>query len=293
MSSSSHWSDNLVESLDEVRTNAKRFWNNGQLPQTKYAWYCLSKYQHWYYFDDLKLFAPCKFIGYRRTTLNSYIGAGHGSYTRNRLKRWFTIVPRPSKEFDRLSRALATFCENNDKSLNKSVTQTHGAIYVLKPEFRYASLSARKQSDISTSRRKSQKPSFRNMEGQPSERDQTAAARIGQDVFRNKLLRRWKGACAISGCKNRKLLRASHIVPWRDCSDNDRFSPDNGLPLMPHLDAAFDTGLFSFDDNGRIIISSTLSARDRRLLGISRSTRITIRKGNVPYLQKHRKRHRL
>jgi hypothetical protein len=62
----------------------------------------------------------------------------------------------------------------------------------------------------------------------PTERSTLISARRGQGQYRKKLLRLWKG-CAISGCTSESLLRASHLKPWRLCSNAERLDPFNGL----------------------------------------------------------------
>lgn len=99
--------------------------------------------------------------------------------------------------------------------------------------------------------------------------------RIGQDVFRRALLRYWEDACAVTGVKNPTLLRASHIIPWSVCeNDQERLNVHNGLLLVATLDAAFDVGLISFTDSGEIIISQRLKSGDCRAAGIDQSLRL-------------------
>jgi len=93
-------------------------------------------------------------------------------------------------------------------------------------------------------------------------------ARIGQGKFRDDVMMRWGGACAFSGCTTPEALRASHIKPWRDCSNDERLDPANGLILTPNLDALFDRYLISFDDNGQILVSSRLSKEEQKILGV-------------------------
>ena len=96
--------------------------------------------------------------------------------------------------------------------------------------------------------------------------------RIGQDVFRRALLAYWENACAVTRVTNSTLLRASHIIPWARCdSDHERLNVHNGLLLVATLDAAFDSGLISFQDNGRILISEKLSNEDQMSSGITRN----------------------
>ena len=93
--------------------------------------------------------------------------------------------------------------------------------------------------------------------------------RIGQNVFRSALMDYWEKSCAVTGVQNPTLLRASHIVPWATCeSDEERLNVHNGLLLVATLDAAFDAGLITFDDDGRILISSRLAESDQTSAGI-------------------------
>lgn len=95
--------------------------------------------------------------------------------------------------------------------------------------------------------------------------------RIGQDVFRAKLLARWGGRCPLTGMDEPRLLRAGHIKPWAECdSDAERLDFFNGLLLAPHLDAAFDAGLITVDDDGTVIGAASLSEAAREALGLGR-----------------------
>ena len=87
--------------------------------------------------------------------------------------------------------------------------------------------------------------------------------RIGQDVFRDALMLFWDGACAVTGVRHPRLLRASHIVPWAECeTDAERLNVHNGLLLAAHLDAAFDAHLITFDADGQIRFGPQLSESD-------------------------------
>jgi putative restriction endonuclease len=99
--------------------------------------------------------------------------------------------------------------------------------------------------------------------------------RIGQDVFRRALLAYWENACAVTRVTNSTLLRASHIIPWARCgSDQERLNVHNGLLLVATLDAAFDSGIISFQDDGRILISERLPNDDLRGAGICHDMRL-------------------
>jgi hypothetical protein len=119
--------------------------------------------------------------------------------------------------------------------------------------------------------------------------EQQILARRGQGLFRKKLERMWGNRCAISGCGTRTLLRASHIKAWRESDDKERLDPFNGLLLTPSLDAAFDCGLISVADDGRLLISRRLSSRDRKILGLKSNKSVQLREQHRRYLKHHRK----
>ena len=99
--------------------------------------------------------------------------------------------------------------------------------------------------------------------------------RVGQNVFRSALMDYWEKSCAVTGVKNPTLLRASHIVPWATCeTDEERLNVHNGLLLVATLDAAFDAGLVSFGDDGRILISEKLTESDQASAGIGRHLKL-------------------
>lgn len=100
-----------------------------------------------------------------------------------------------------------------------------------------------------------------------TEKEMLIQARIGQGIFRENLIKRYK-ACIITGIADRRLLIASHIKPWRCADNNERLSPENGLLLSPLYDKLFDTGLISFDRDTRIMISPSLTEAEIKRIGI-------------------------
>ena len=116
--------------------------------------------------------------------------------------------------------------------------------------------------------------------------------RVGQATFRQELEVIWKGRCAVTGCANRHLLRASHIVRWRDGTTIERLDQFNGLLLAAHIDAAFEVGLISFSDDGSILVSSRFTEADRSAVGITGKEKLqSLPKKCKPYLARHRTRH--
>jgi putative restriction endonuclease len=87
---------------------------------------------------------------------------------------------------------------------------------------------------------------------------------------------------------NLSLLKASHIKPWRDSSNQERLDPENGLLLHPALDHLFDSGFISFDNTGKIMISEKLSASDLKTLNIRHDMVLRkISEGVKRYLKYH------
>ena len=97
-----------------------------------------------------------------------------------------------------------------------------------------------------------------------TEAERLIIQRVGQDIFRDRLMTYWQGRCPLTGITDSALLRASHIVAWKDCAnDAERLDVHNGLLLSALWDAAFDRGLVSFDDDGRPRFSPKLSDEAR------------------------------
>jgi hypothetical protein len=91
----------------------------------------------------------------------------------------------------------------------------------------------------------------------PTEIQATVKARRGQQFFRQAVLTAYDLRCCVSGIPVPRLLVASHIKPWRDFPA-DRLNPCNGLCLSTLHDAAFDGGLFTLDDDRRVVLSKHL-----------------------------------
>jgi hypothetical protein len=93
-----------------------------------------------------------------------------------------------------------------------------------------------------------------------TETERVKVQRIGQDIFRASLIDYWQNRCPLTGITDLALLRASHIVAWKDCTSNaERLDVHNGILLSALWDAAFDRGLVTFDDEGRPQFSPSLS----------------------------------
>lgn len=100
-----------------------------------------------------------------------------------------------------------------------------------------------------------------------TEAERLIVQRVGQDIFRDRLMDYWQSRCPLTGITDKALLRASHIVPWKDfTSDAERLDVHNGLLLSALWDAAFDRGLVTFNYEGVPEFSSALSVIARSAL---------------------------
>lgn len=123
-----------------------------------------------------------------------------------------------------------------------------------------------------------------------TQRRQLVASRIGQGLFRRRAL--LMGAqCRVTGVDEKRLLRASHIKPWRDCDNFERLDGANGLMLSPHIDALFDQELMTFSDTGGILVSKSLDMEILKKWSISKpAIQAGFSAAQSAYLAVHRER---
>lgn len=100
-----------------------------------------------------------------------------------------------------------------------------------------------------------------NLDISNTEKEMIIKSRIGQGIFRDRIIQKYEH-CIITGINDNRLLLASHIKPWRSASNYERLSSENGLLLSPLYDKLFDIGLITFDDNMKILISNKLSCEN-------------------------------
>lgn len=89
-------------------------------------------------------------------------------------------------------------------------------------------------------------------------KEQLVKSRRGQGIFKANVRLNEK-ACRITGVTDLQHLRASHIKPWKNSTDDEKLNGSNGLLLAPHADHLFDKGLISFADNGTLLVSPQLN----------------------------------
>ena len=91
------------------------------------------------------------------------------------------------------------------------------------------------------------------------------SVRLGQHRFARSVLANYEHSCAFCGfaphsLSGHKLLVASHIKPWADCSDRERLDVRNGVAACGVHDAAFDTGLITVNGGLRVHRAHKLEA---------------------------------
>lgn len=113
-------------------------------------------------------------------------------------------------------------------------------------------------------------------------------SRVGQGYYREQILEKWSYKCAITGFNLKKILIASHIVPWKDATDEERLDPENGILLSPNYDTLFDKHLITFEENGSILFSSSIPIEELKKLGIQTNAKIKVNDEMKSYLKRHK-----
>ncbi|GAB3309921.1 HNH endonuclease [Luteimonas notoginsengisoli] len=92
-----------------------------------------------------------------------------------------------------------------------------------------------------------------------TERVQLIKARVGQGLFRSRVAA-IEQCCRITGIADSRFLIASHIKLWSISSNAEKLDGSNGLLLTPNIDRLFDKGHITFEDDGRVRVSTELPA---------------------------------
>jgi hypothetical protein len=91
----------------------------------------------------------------------------------------------------------------------------------------------------------------------------------------------------VTGCKIQEVLHASHIKPWKDCSNKELLDEDNGLLPVANLDALLYKGLVSFAPNGSLIRSVSISEADYEMLIGHKSAELSLNSRQASYMKFH------
>jgi 5-methylcytosine-specific restriction protein A len=121
-----------------------------------------------------------------------------------------------------------------------------------------------------------------------TERRGLVTSRIGQGMYRKRVLHRWEYECAVTGFGKLDVLIASHIVPWSQATNEERLDPENGILLSPAYDALFDRHLITFEDSGKIVLAESIDAAAFQKIGVTGHERINrLHEDNLHYLKRH------
>lgn len=126
--------------------------------------------------------------------------------------------------------------------------------------------------------------------GIPSSRDETKSL---QSFYKDVLFNEFNHRCPICGNKISFMLIASHIKPFRDCAHiYEAIDHNNGLLLCKNHDYLFDQGYFSFDDHGKMLISSLIEEKDYPIYQLDNQYHLPNSlqtKDRIGFIQYHRK----
>ena len=215
-------------------------------------------------------FAPSRFVGYRKNSLKQHIemrSQRDGRVTNDQVRK---VLGFDRSINDAAEAAFRMFCNDIGASPPKNNRQ----YWVLVDAIELVDEAAIAADETT----------------KETEKYQLQKARRGQGKFRAQLLRKW-GGCCITGCEVDEVLRASHIKPWRACTNKERLDSNNGLLLVANIDALFDRGLISFDASGSLIWSDLLSPHSLDQLVGRVSARLELNASQARYLQFHRESH--
>ena len=99
------------------------------------------------------------------------------------------------------------------------------------------------------------------------EKEKLIKARVGQGIYREKLLEECP-FCPFTLVNDERLLIASHIKPWAKSDDKEKIDPKNGFMFTPTYDKLFDRGFITFADDKSLIVSPWISPMNQKRLAI-------------------------
>lgn len=119
------------------------------------------------------------------------------------------------------------------------------------------------------------------------EREVVTKVRVNQSVFRERLIEKYH-KCALCPIDVPSVLVASHIKPWAKSDRKEKLDVNNGFLLCPNHDRLFDQGFISFDNDGNIMISKEINAKNQLCMNIDNKLHINLRPENQKYMEYHR-----
>lgn len=74
-----------------------------------------------------------------------------------------------------------------------------------------------------------------------------------QTVFREALMQAYGRKCAMSDCRSEELLQAAHILPWSECTPEERMDVRNGILVASTYHHMFDLDWLRISSDYRIL----------------------------------------
>jgi len=125
---------------------------------------------------------------------------------------------------------------------------------------------------------------------QETERTALVQARKGQGRFKSNVAK-IETKCRVTHVDRMEHLRASHLKPWRDSSNQERLDGENGFLLTPTIDHLFDRGFICFEDTGVLRLSPVAHKPSLEKMGVPISSLLNVgsfTSGQKRYLDFHR-----
>jgi len=98
--------------------------------------------------------------------------------------------------------------------------------------------------------------------------------------------------CMLSGLPMSKAkIVASHIWAYDKCDEEAEYDPDNGILLGDNADYYFDSGKISFDNDGKVLIGSSVPDEWRIVFKTQSLNKVFLNEKRKNYLKKHRQIH--
>jgi len=101
-----------------------------------------------------------------------------------------------------------------------------------------------------------------------------------QMIFRQALLRAYGSRCALSGVSFSEALDAAHIIPWSQCTPDQKMNPRNGILMLCCYHRLFDLGILSIDEDYKILFNNSrdtiLSEADQTLVAALNGKQISL-----------------
>ena len=113
-----------------------------------------------------------------------------------------------------------------------------------------------------------------NSEINETQRGALVMARRGQGLFKDRVML-IERCCRITKVDEPVHLRASHLKPWRDATNEERLDGENGLLLTPSIDHLLDKGFISFENSGELIISPVAHKPSLERMGVAQTGSLT------------------